>query len=102
MTLAVFGITVEDLLPEEPPVDPSRLTPGLLGFASFWFIIAVAGLVVLAVVIAVIVLVRRTSPKAVPLEPASLPPGWYPVPDGTGRVAWWDGKQWTDGAPPNT
>jgi hypothetical protein len=26
-------------LPEEPPIDPSRVTPGLLGFISFVFLV---------------------------------------------------------------
>jgi len=24
------------------------------------------------------------------------PPGWYPLTDGSGRVAWWDGQTWSD------
>ena len=30
---------------------------------------------------------------------AAAPAGWYPLNDGSGRVAWWDGGQWTDGPP---
>ena len=26
-------------LPEEPPIDPSRVTPGILGFVSFLFLV---------------------------------------------------------------
>lgn len=26
-------------LPEEPPIDPSRVTPGILGFLSFMFLV---------------------------------------------------------------
>lgn len=31
-----------------------------------------------------------------PLSPAVSPPGWYPATDGSGRVMWWDGTQWSD------
>lgn len=27
---------------------------------------------------------------------APRPAGWYPLTDGSGRVAWWDGHKWTD------
>ncbi len=40
---------------------------------------------------------NKRSPAAVDTRAAkaSAPPGWYPLLDGTGRVAWWDGSGWT-------
>ena len=31
-----------------------------------------------------------------PLPVVAAPPGWYPATDGSGRVMWWDGTQWSD------
>ena len=42
---------------------------------------------------------RKNAPEfsVTPGSPvAAVPPGWYPATDGTGRVMWWDGSQWTD------
>ena len=101
MRLAVLGIAVEDLLPEEPPVDPSRVTPGFLGFAATFVIIGVLALVVTLVIVAIVVFVQRSSSKPAQAPPP-MSPGWYPVPDGSGRMGWWDGEKWTDQGPPHT
>ena len=38
-TLLLTQTPVPSPLPEEPPIDPSRVTPGLLGLASFIFLV---------------------------------------------------------------
>jgi len=50
-------------LPEEPPIDPSRVTPGLLGFVSFAFL-----------VIAVVLLYRSLRKQMSKVDP-NLPAG---------------------------
>jgi len=50
-------------LPEEPPIDPSRVTPGLLGFLSFAFL-----------VIAVVLLYRSLRKQMNKVDP-NLPEG---------------------------
>lgn len=50
-------------LPEEPPIDPSRVTPGLLGFISFAFL-----------VIAVVLLYRSMRKQMAKVNP-DLPDG---------------------------
>lgn len=50
-------------LPEEPPIDPSRVTPGLLGFLSFAFL-----------VIAVVLLYRSLRKQMNKVDP-NLPAG---------------------------
>lgn len=50
-------------LPEEPPIDPSRVTPGLLGFISFAFL-----------VIAVVLLYRSMRKQMAKVDP-DLPDG---------------------------
>jgi hypothetical protein len=56
----------------------------------FFFLAVAVGVVVL-----IVWLVKMASrPSAPPAAPAAQPPGWYPVPDGSGRVDWWDGEKW--------
>lgn len=88
------------LLPEEPPIDPSRVAPDFLGFVSSALLIAVIIGVVLLTILVIKALRRRPTP---PIQrSAPLATGWYPVPDGSGRVAWWDGSKWDDSmTPPN-
>lgn len=50
-------------LPDEPPIDPSRITPGLLGLASFLFL-----------VIAVVLLYRSMRKQMSKVDP-DLPEG---------------------------
>ena len=59
------------------------------------FLIAIIVGVVLLIVWLVKVASRSSTPSAIAPD-ASRPAGWYPVPDGSGRVAWWDGEQWAD------
>lgn len=57
--------------------------------------------VVVGVALLVVWLVRVVSrPSAPPRTIVPQPPGWYPVPDGSGRVAWWDGTKWDESTPP--
>lgn len=61
--------------------------------------------VVAGVVVLILWLVKAASkPSAAPVASpdAARPAGWYPVPDGSGRVAWWDGDKWADQQPPAT
>lgn len=60
--LAVF-VADPSPLPEEPPIDPSRVTPGLLGLVSFIFLI-----------IAVVLLYRSMRHQMRKVD-ASLPKG---------------------------
>ena len=46
-------------LPEEPPIDPSRVTPGLLGLVSFLFL-----------VVAVVLLYRSMRKQMKKVDPA--------------------------------
>ena len=50
-------------LPEEPPIDPSRVTPGMLGFISFVFL-----------VVAVVLLYRSMRKQMSRVDP-TLPAG---------------------------
>ncbi|TEX50277.1 MAG: hypothetical protein B7C55_11550 [Actinomycetales bacterium mxb001] len=50
-------------LPDEPPIDPSRITPGLLGLASFLFLI-----------VAVVLLYRSMRKQMSKVDP-DLPEG---------------------------
>jgi hypothetical protein len=54
-------------LPEEPPIDPSRVTPGMLGLASFVFL-----------VIAIVLLYRSMRKQMSKVDPQ--------LPDGPGDV----------------
>ena len=58
---------------------------------------------IIAGVVWLIVWLVRTASKpssAPPVATGPQPPGWYPVPDGTGRVAWWDGSKWDESVTP--
>ena len=67
-------------------------------------------LFLVAVVVGVVLLIRwvvkSASSSATPQQQstpgAPQPAGWYPVPDGSGRVAWWDGEKWADQQPPSS
>ena len=63
------------------------------------FLIAIIVGVVLLIVWLVKVASRSSTPAST-TPAASRPAGWYPVPDGSGRVAWWDGEKWIDQPPP--
>lgn len=61
--------------------------------------------VVVGVVLLIVWLVKAAAkPSAAPVAAADAPrpAGWYPVPDGSGRVAWWDGEKWADQQPPSS
>jgi len=62
------------------------------------FLLLIVAAIVLVVVF-VVKAVNKPSPTGNVPSP-SRPPGWYPVPDGSGRVAWWDGEKWADPPPP--
>jgi hypothetical protein len=59
--------------------------------------------VVAGVVLLVVFLVKAGTSRpqqGAAAVPQSSPPGWYPLPDGSGRVAWWDGEKWVDAPSP--
>ena len=61
--------------------------------------------VIAGVVLLIMWLVKAASrPSSQPVDSADSPrpAGWYPVPGGSGRVAWWDGNKWADHQPPAT
>ena len=63
------------------------------------FLVAVvAGAVLL--IVWLVKAASRTSPQPAASADAPGPAGWYPVPDGSGRVAWWDGEKRIDQPPP--
>lgn len=59
--------------------------------------------IVVGVVLLIVWLVKIASRPSTPTATTSDSPrsaGWYPVPDGSGRVAWWDGHAWVEQPPP--
>ena len=59
--------------------------------------------IVVGVVLLIVWLVKiasRPSTPTVTTSDSPRPAGWYPVPDGSGRVAWWDGQTWVEQHPP--
>lgn len=68
-------------------------------FLVLLLLVAVLAGVLLLVVWAVKA-ASRPSSGPVATNDAPRPAGWYPVPDGSGRVAWWDGDKWADPQPP--
>ncbi|GAA3559558.1 DUF2510 domain-containing protein [Amycolatopsis ultiminotia] len=43
------------------------------------------------------------QPAQLPAAPPEAPaPGWYPSPQQTGQMQWWDGAQWTPSFAPAT
>ena len=54
--------------------------------------------IIVGVIFFIVWLVKMSSRPSIPPAatgtPTSQPPGWYPVPDGSGRVDWWDGDKW--------
>jgi hypothetical protein len=59
----------------------------------FLFVATIVG-VIFFIVWLVKMASRPSIPPAATGTPTSQPPGWYPVPDGSGRVDWWDGDKW--------
>lgn len=83
------------MLTEE--LTPERVSPGLIGLVLL--LVPLALLVVL--IVGVVVLAKankRRKTRASNFDTPS-PPGWYPLADGSGRVAWWDGARWNEGPP---
>lgn len=57
--------------------------------------------VVVGFVLLVVWVVKVASrPATPPVAGGPRPAGWYPVPDGSGRVAWWNGEKWDESTPP--
>lgn len=64
LTLALTILAADPSpLPDEPPIDPSRVTPGILGFIAFAFLI-----------VAVVLLYRSMRKQMKKISP-DLPPG---------------------------
>lgn len=55
---------------------------------------------VIALIVIIIRLATKSSAQATSQSDTPRPPGWYPVPDGSGRVAWWNGDAWDDSVTP--
>ncbi len=70
---------------------------GSLVILTLLFVLLV--IIVIVVVVTLVIRARRRR-SAPPPAPTGRPPGWYPVPDGSGRVARWDGQKWDDSTTP--
>lgn len=67
--------------------------------ASLLGLLVILGLgAAVAVITMFVARAARSSgrPQMPPQPVAASPPGWYPAIDGSGRVMWWDGTQWSD------
>lgn len=111
---AVYGFTLEAITGVDfsaparnpwssnaPTTFPQRIWIAISGLSALvlmvvalWFVIG--GLFVL------LMKIDRGSGKSAVVPARTVPPGWYAVPDGTGRVAWWDGQRWDEKTHPRS
>lgn len=82
--------------------DPIELFEFYIGFGFAVLLVGLAGVAGAAVLG---VMLNKGALATSVAQPTQLPPsspaaGWYPVQDGSGRVAWWDGQSWDSSVVP--
>lgn len=78
--------------------DPLELFQWYVGFGLAIFLFGIVAAAVAAVLGVVLKKRAHASPVSAQayVAPARPPAGWYPMQDGSGHVAWWNGDRWDD------
>lgn len=70
----------------------------VIRFLPFYTVLPVLIGLVAGVTLLVMGIVGSKTPSASQASAPTAtvhPPGWYPATDGSGRVMWWDGQEWS-------